>query len=265
MAPDPPTSPRSWCKGGNTFGTQLLHQKGFLQIRYCVSLSISLPRKNVFKPESTACNWFSYYSGRMNSRIVSVISASRTSFTSSHPWKSAPSMASKDAVELRSLSYVSPTTEANPDVADATVGANKSTVDKDTDPQTLLRNELENFAEGQGRRIALHVDSGANVKQRYDDGTVGVKLTVLHVLFDAFSKSSEDDETKRRSCAECESPAYSSSRKNVSSLLQPSKHFSISVPILRHVIITIALSCKRLSRIYALLTSWRFFCRPIGT
>ena len=119
-------------------------------------------------------------------------------------------MASKEAVELRSLSYISRTkTEANSDDFDTTVGANESAVEKDTDPQTLLRNELENFAEGQARRIALHVENGANVKHRYGDGTAGDEVTTLHVLFDAFSKSSEDDETKRRSCVECESLAYS--------------------------------------------------------
>ena len=119
-------------------------------------------------------------------------------------------MASREAVELRSLSYISPTkTEANSDDVDTIVGSNELTVEKDANPQTLLRNELENFAEGQARRIALHVENGANVRHRYGDGTAGDELTTLHVLFDAFSKSSEGDETKRRSCVECESLAYS--------------------------------------------------------
>ena len=124
-------------------------------------------------------------------------------------------MASDDAIELGSLSNASSTSEETSDVDDApdkpsTTFTNPTALTKGADPQTSLRNELRNFAEGQAKRIVARVDSGANPKHLYDDEGGGrEKQTTLHVLLDAFAESDEDDETKQRSCAECKNPARS--------------------------------------------------------
>ena len=106
-------------------------------------------------------------------------------------------------MELGSLSSSSSTSDV-----DETTEKNKQT--------SLLYDELQNFAEGQANRIAALVKNGANPKHRYDDDDNGRNaLTTLHVLFDAFAESEEDDETKQRSCVECKNRARSGMRMRV--------------------------------------------------
>ena len=104
-------------------------------------------------------------------------------------------MSDEETIELDDLSDVDEDSDVGSDPI-----ANTPTVDEDTNPQTLLFNELKNFAEGQANRIALHVRNGANVDYLYEDSG---GRTPLRVLFDAFSASDVDDETKKRSCVEC--------------------------------------------------------------
>ena len=114
-----------------------------------------------------------------------------------HSWQSARRRRCQTkTIELDDLSDVDEDSDVG---SDPISRANTPTVDEDTNPQTFLFNELKNFTEGQANRIALHVGNGANVDY-YEDSR---GRTPLHVLFDAFSASDVDDETKKRSCVEC--------------------------------------------------------------
>ena len=99
--------------------------------------------------------------------------------------------------------------------------------DEDSDPQTLLLSELKNFAKGQAQRIERHIKNGANPNYLYDDESAKrKKLTSLHVLFDAYSRLDENDETQQQFCLECKTPFYLTSlqvdavAKSVSPLLR---------------------------------------------
>ena len=141
-------------------------------------------------------------------------------------------MTSNETIELGRFSNGSSLPEADSDVDEkpSTAFKNPSAVDKSADPQTSLRNELRNFAEGQADRIAMWVDSGANPKHLYKEGARQIHLTTLHILFDAFSNSDEDDETKQRSCVECKNSARSHIIHRTRAIKESPLSFSAPLP-----------------------------------